>query len=522
MIGIEFSHIDCSDDEAVKKRAARKQMRALLSRLKAAPKYHTLTNKDRALLIKEGYARDLVDNLIFITTRLQEPPKTYDKQVVQSGSEDCIELGFNYAAFDPALYATSAIASHLKQLSNGCCALCESPLAATQSGVIGHFRPVALLDNAAIDMQSIHTTCSPYYDLAYDQENLLYVCKSCHALHKVGLFPVAGTRYPTVSIDQEQSLLVNPYQDDPRDYIRFNPLTGQAYAYDKVVAFLMASRNLSISEAERLIWSQPALIPAQAYSTRDCDEHSINEFATWFATCEHKTQIQLSRGELSIEIYGLNRPELVQARMHYIAQLHVLYSKAHTDTSANKQQKCADESPVSKHCDKAVVATDSKAPVFTLNNTPNFAYRSLAIDAFNTWQQGVVATQGQQPIGVPSSATVNDTEASISALRSFPVWFRSCIKYCVGESQLRETTKRQLVMLSGQDAFYGQKPMEKSVFLSINWLVDQHNVIKVKSHRNIWETSFAELANSRPQELSHLFSHNEVWVEGPFAALSAS
>lgn len=84
----------------------------------------------------------------------------------------------------------------------------------------------------------------------------------------------------------------------------------------------MASRNLSISEAERLIWSQPALIPAQAYSTRDCDEHSINEFATWFATCEHKTQIQLSRGELSIEIYGLNRPELVQARMHYIAQLH--------------------------------------------------------------------------------------------------------------------------------------------------------------------------------------------------------
>lgn len=515
MIAIEFSSIECSADEDVKKQAAVKQMRALMARLEGAPKYHTLTTKDRTLLIKEGYARDLVDNLIFITERMLTRPKSYDSQAVQPDSQDNLELGFNYAAFDPALFASNTIRSHLAQLSDGCCALCESPLAATQCGEIAHFRPVDLLDNASIDKQVIHSQCSPYYALAYEQENLLYVCRACNEQHKIGLFPVSGPRFPKVAIENEHPLLVSPYHDKPRDYIRFNPFTGQAYSYDKVAAFLMATRQLTAPEVEQLIWSQPDVIPVQAYTGILCDTAKERDFSSWFATLDHQTQIHLSRGELSIDSYGLNRPALVNARRAFSAQLLSVYTHTHSAKSKIQHKNTVLETNTN-------TPKTETSPARPLSEIPLTGYRSFAIDALNSWQHSVKQLPAlvHDVIKQPQENANNPSDEAIAAVRAFPMWFRSCIKYCVGESHLTQQDKRQLVFLSGQDAHYGQKSIEKSVFLAIDWLADQHKVIKVKSHRNIWETSFAELACSRAQQLTDLFSHNEIWVEGPFAPLA--
>ncbi|WP_282131240.1 hypothetical protein [Pseudoalteromonas aliena] len=510
MIAIEFASTALPADEDVKKRAAVKQMNELVERLSAAPKYHTLTVKDRQTLISEGYARDLIDNLIFTTQRTLKQLKSYDQPPVSLDSNDHLTIGFTYAAFDPALFASNTITTHLKKLSNGCCAFCESFLAPTDSGEIGHFRPVQLIDNASIDKHVLTSTCSPYYALAYKQDNLLYVCKGCNEYHKVGLFPVVGARFPKITIEDEQALLVNPYIDDPRQYIRFDPLTGRAYAYDKVVAFLIATQQLSASEAEQLIWSQPSMISKHTTSNDD------NAFTSWFLALPNDEQINLSRGEVSIEIFGLNRPALLLARLAHSQQLQAMYTHIKDSLSARPSANNAE----SKN-------TESSSQTSILKDVPTHAYRSFAIDVFNSWQykrnhknksQTDTLKQHQENTEIPTITHADDS--ALAAIRSFPMWFRSCINYCVGESRLGEQNKRQLVLLSRQDAHYGQKSIEKSVFLGIDWLADQHKVIKVKSSRNIWETSFLELAHSRPQELSNLFSHNEVWVEGPFTSLS--
>ncbi|WP_039607646.1 hypothetical protein [Pseudoalteromonas luteoviolacea] len=104
----------------------------------------------------------------------------------------------------------------------------------------------------------------------------------------------------------------------------------------------------------------------------------------------------------------------------------------------------------------------------------------------------------------------------------FANWFKASLRYCVEESQLTETQRRNLVFLSARDKLYGQKAKEKCIFLPLDWQRDQHKLIKVRSHRNIWETSLSELASSRPMELLNLFTHNQIWAEGPFDALHSA
>lgn len=489
MISLCATPINDLPDEEVKKSAALKQMEELVSRLQSGPKYHTLTASDRALLIKEGYASDLVNNLVFMTQRLTHPVHTLGSSPVTH--DDHVKIGFTYAAFDPALYASNTVAEQVKQRSKGCCALCESDLTATESGAVSHFRPVKLLDDIANDGKTPHTTYSPYYALAYQHDNLLYVCKACDEQHKAGLFPVIGKRFPDTPLDEEQAILIHPYREQPRDFIRFNPLNGQAFAYDQLSAFLMASRQLSSQEAELLIWTDPRVIPEQhATSTPISDD-----FQQWHEALPSDQQQLLSRGQISIDTYGLNRPALVNARQAHINQLLSLY-EAHKKLFSNEATITLDDIPVS-------------------------AYRSLSIDVFNYWntQQNVDKSKKQstpKPLNIepdyrPSPAPI--------AMLNYPTWLRSCLVYCVGESELQQQQKRRLVMLSGQDAHFGKKPIEKSVFLAIDWQRDQHKIVKVKSHRNIWETSFSELANTRPQELTHLFSQNEVWIEGDFSSL---
>ncbi|ODB42272.1 hypothetical protein BB427_08515 [Pseudoalteromonas sp. BMB] len=469
MIQIDCKPIAWLPDEDVKIAAANKQMQALMARLVDAPKYHTLTIEDRKQLVSEGYAPDLVDNLVFITLRLT------------GLTEDLVNVGFNYAAFDTALFASDHLKAHLQQLSNGCCAYCESYLLATNSGEVGHFRPVELLERPVSTHLGVVATCSPYFSLAYDQNNLLFVCNACHEQYKGGQFPLVGKRAPLINIEQEQPLLVCPYLEDPRQFVRFDPQSGRAYAFDVLSTFLMDSKSISHREAEQLVWSQPELLK---------ESHDLMEspaFTRWLQSLDKDSAIQLTKGQTTIEILGLNRSELVISRLNAIGQLHFAYERF----------------KLSKNDD---------LPAF-IDSLPLLQYRSLAIDALHTWHNQ------QSPQTTADNTTTPQNQPSSLP---FPNWFRASLRYCVEESNLADNHKRNLVFLSANDRLYGQKAKERCVFLPVNWKQDKHKLIKVRSQRNIWETSLSELADSRPLELINLFTHNDVWVEGPFEALHSA
>ena len=508
MIALKFQPTSLSPDTEVKVKMANKQMKAVLERLQVAPLYHTLTVSDRQKLKKEAYADDLVDNLVVGTTRNTKSNGSVNDQNI---------LGFTYAAFDPSLYANKKLTNNLKQLSGGCCCYCESYLEANNGGQVGHFRPVNLLDSASPDNNV--SECSPYYELAYDQPNLIWSCAACDSEQKSGLFPLTGMRYPKVPLNAEQPLLINPYDEDPRQFIRFNPVNGRAYPWDQVLAFYRDTQQLSEQDTEKQIWENPANIPEQFSS----DGKSISAPGTEQAFQQWREQIsQLpERGQVSIEVLGLNRPALVMARLASLSSFKQMYSGL--DASKKAEQP------------------------FKVEDIPVHEYRSLAVDAFNSWQyqqalmdqsdtneqqqhktpliqhspaqnQSVPSDSGQAIASLQS--TIQAIQASRFSNKDFPDWFRSSVMYLVTQSQLENNQQRVLVMLHDKDALYGQQPKEECLLLPIDWHQDQNKIIKVKSFRNIWETSFAELSDSRPMELLNLFANNEIWVEGSFPPLS--
>jgi len=190
MMPIVFSKAQLNQEESIKQRSARKQMQELMERLVDGEKYRTLTQKDRKMLLSEGYAKELVDNMVFITQRITISGLENDKE------QDKLVTGFTYAAFDSSLYACESLCSHSSGLTQGHCAFCESPLDVTDSGQLVQFRPAATLS------EQKNTLRSPYFDLAYQQNNLVYSCRACHEHYKRDYFPVKGDRFPEVAIER--------------------------------------------------------------------------------------------------------------------------------------------------------------------------------------------------------------------------------------------------------------------------------------------------------------------------------
>ncbi len=70
--------------------------------------------------------------------------------------------------------------------------------------------------------QGLPYTYPGYYFLAYRWENLLFSCFTCNVSHKRDLFPVAHARATTLAgLDAEGSMLIDPTREDPRAHITF-------------------------------------------------------------------------------------------------------------------------------------------------------------------------------------------------------------------------------------------------------------------------------------------------------------
>jgi hypothetical protein len=515
MIQLNFSPAKCSQDELVKQQAAQKQMRELLQRLAGGVKYRVLTQSDRSTLLKEGFARELVDNLIYLTLG-REDNRKQDQQV----------SGFTLAALDPSLYGSESILRNVQKINSGCCSYCESFLLATGEGSVQHFRPPSQIQKQDSILPS------PYLPMAYAQDNLLYSCKACHEQYKRFKFPVKGPRFPEVAIEQEKALVINPYLENPRNFIRFNPLNGQAYPYDLVVKYYQECHGMSTDDIETTLWGDPQCIPLMAKLPGSSLESGVDSllgsksdnktistpstlpktsgsvlspkssenlppsYSQWLA--KQDTQQANSCGAVSIACLGLNRAALIDQRIAMLGQIWLDFSH----TLKDKTIEGANIKTLSTH-----------------------QYRSLAIDAYHSWQQGV--TNKKEKIQLSTLEKIqaklprlNKDKIDLQSVTPIPMWLASSLLYFVPEDELALTGKRRLVVLLSQDKYYGKGYDHKCIFLDIDWDSITENIIKVRDETHTWETSFSELALSREIDVYELFSNNEVWVEGAFSALN--
>ncbi len=140
--------------------------------------------------------------------------------------------------FDSAFWKISK--TQLKKESFGKCAYCEANTEVVAHGDVEHYRPKSV-----------------YWWLAYTYDNYLYACQICNQIYKSDNFPIAGVQFPEPPIttnsteteitllaghispdpidinlnyplqtylqhhQQEQAHLLNPYFDDPSNYIAY-------------------------------------------------------------------------------------------------------------------------------------------------------------------------------------------------------------------------------------------------------------------------------------------------------------
>lgn len=512
MISITPINVVLKPDEQAKVDAATKQMKDLLKQVSKWVKYRLLTANDRNDLLDKGFARDLVDNLVYLSQR-------YPETKLQNKNDHHV-TGFTNEAFDPSIYACESIAVALKQSGSGRCAWCES-LIDQNGGVVSHYRPTyGYTKNGTLYRDA-------YYDLAYNQTNLLYCCKVCADQYKADTFPVVvGEHMPNVALAKEMPVLLNPYVDEPRQFIRFNPLNGHAYPFDQVLNFYQDVHGKGTSQVEADLWRNPANIPQQY----DANGNSISStvidtaFSQWQKTQKSGCSGLDSRGHKTIEILGLNRPALILSRINHLRQMRSLFL-----AQTSKDTDLADEA-------KTVSDLIQKLGTISHDNSVLVPqYISLTLDAINTWQPPVKDDQCQTVDKTPTDANPTPTlcEKEINWIDNYNKYLgsptykfdryisssiRSGLMYIVLETELGLKNKRRIVSLCADDLLYGSIT-SKCVFLQINWHSDYCNKIKVHTNDHTWETSFSELAETHPVALKSLFSHNEVWAEGDYEAL---
>jgi uncharacterized protein (TIGR02646 family) len=166
-------------------------------------------------------------------------------------------------AFDDTIYAARVVKDALRAAQHRKCAFCESIFDNTGYGDVEHFRPKAGYKQREAD----ELKRPGYYWLAYIWDNLFYSCQLCNQRFKRNLFPLEDgrgrTRTHRHDLKKEKPLLVDPSTRDPAQFIAFRD--------------------------------------EYAYPVGDCRE-----------------------GRTTIEVLGLNRKELADARRKHIKFLKLL------------------------------------------------------------------------------------------------------------------------------------------------------------------------------------------------------
>ena len=124
--------------------------------------------------------------------------------------------------FDRNLYGHETVRTALRNAQHGKCCYCEGRFEAFAPADVEHYRP----KGAVRQGRESQTLCPGYYWLAYSWENLYWCCQACNRSGKKDLFPLVDdaerARSHHDDIADESPLLLDPAgPEDPRKHIRF-------------------------------------------------------------------------------------------------------------------------------------------------------------------------------------------------------------------------------------------------------------------------------------------------------------
>lgn len=255
---------------------------------------------------------------------LHKPRASDGKSERQRAAEhmERIAAGEKLGAFDFARYRELSVKTALERLFHGKCAYCESFYAGLQPVDVEHFRPKGEVEGVAGH--------PGYWWLAMEWSNLLPSCIDCNRRRgqktpkpdedrlvvlradgdfdrarslltgKQSAFPLmdgsAHVASPDGDVDSERRLLLDPTRDDPDAHLVFH------VDRDHLVS-LVYPRPLAPADAARL-------------PEAEADPAVVAGAATAAAVS--------AMGAVSIQVYGLNRLGLVQARTRVLRDLEFL------------------------------------------------------------------------------------------------------------------------------------------------------------------------------------------------------
>jgi uncharacterized protein (TIGR02646 family) len=477
---------------------------ALLSASAKAPgnRFAILGPEQRADLRGRGYPALLVNNLAYFTEQVRV--SRADGSLVE---EYLPMTGFTANAFDGELYASDAIRRSLVASHRGRCAYCETLIDQASYGDVEHFRP-----KAAYTTRWAPTMFRPaYHALAYDPQNLYYSCQLCNQAYKKNDFEVIGQRYPEIPLAQERPLLINPYTEDPRQLIRFNPANARAYAFDVALAFYAATQGWGPPQVGAELWKDPSLIPGQTdHRGIDITNPQVTvAYGAWLATASDP---QLRRGTGTIGTLGLNRRALVRSRASHLRQLRGLLWAGAGGSSADNAA-----------AQKLLSVLAANGPGVA-NVAPQ--YVSLSIDAANTWlAQG---TNPQDWIGTYNA--ILEALAPVADTPVAPPAGNDALMFLVLDDEVALAGRRRIVYLSDSDKLYGNSGGHKGVFLSIDWQEEleagpPRTGVEIVRDGVIVESmslpKFVAELNGNPRTAYSRFRNANVWAVGNFKPFAA-
>lgn len=224
-------------------------------------------------------------------------------------------------AFDFTRYKEATVKNALEKLFHGKCAYCESVYAGVHPVDIEHYRPKGEVDGIAGHRG--------YWWLAMDWQNLLPSCIDCNRrrnqkapkpsadgrptlldtgdfdrsksilMGKQSIFPLAGAHRaagPADDLAAEDRLLLDPTRDEPDDHLVFH---------------VDRKHLISIVYPRSLDTGGVALLP----EPNDDSDGLVSKAAASRVS---------AKGMVSIQVYGLNRLGLVQARTRVMRDLEFL------------------------------------------------------------------------------------------------------------------------------------------------------------------------------------------------------
>jgi len=186
--------------------------------------------------------------------------------------------------FEPKLW--NEVRKYLLKLFHSKCAFCESLITSTRNGDTEHYRP-------RVEAMGLDGKSDPdwYWWLAYEWKNLYYVCSVCDK-NKGNQFPVVGRRAKQrakgKTLAGEKALLLDPCTDRPELYLAFSN-DGSVYST-----------------------SHPDPVMQDRYENLD-------------------------RGSITIEILGLNRPDLLRTRSKESDAIHAVFEAIMSSASGQRK-----------------------------------------------------------------------------------------------------------------------------------------------------------------------------------------